>query len=57
MGRLVEWDGRTSKAHRTDIRKFTGFRECSVDDEVVVGDEGKPPGAASAIGQGEEELH
>ncbi|MBB5781862.1 Tn3 family transposase [Nonomuraea jabiensis] len=29
---LYEWDGRTSKAHRTDIRDFTGFRECGVDD-------------------------
>ncbi len=27
-----EWDGRTSKAHRTDIRDYTGFRECGVDD-------------------------
>jgi hypothetical protein len=25
---FYEWDGRTSKAHRTDIRTFTGFREC-----------------------------
>ncbi|WP_171075339.1 DUF4158 domain-containing protein [Nonomuraea basaltis] len=29
---FYEWDGRTSKDHRTDIRKFTGFRECGVDD-------------------------
>ncbi|MCO6004035.1 DUF4158 domain-containing protein [Actinoallomurus purpureus] len=27
-----EWDGRTIKAHRADIRKFFGFRECSVPD-------------------------
>jgi Domain of unknown function (DUF4158) len=25
---FYEWDGRTSKAHRTDIRAFRGFREC-----------------------------
>ena len=29
---LYEWDGRTIKAHRADIRKFFGFRECSVPD-------------------------
>lgn len=29
---FYEWDGRTSKAHRTDIREFTGFRECGVAD-------------------------
>ncbi|MET8006580.1 Tn3 family transposase [Nonomuraea glycinis] len=29
---FYEWDGRTSKDHRADIRKFTGFRECGVDD-------------------------
>ncbi|MCW2918740.1 MAG: transposase Tn3 family protein [Actinomycetia bacterium] len=29
---LHEWDGRTIKAHRADIRKFFGFRECSVPD-------------------------
>ncbi|MFF5210517.1 DUF4158 domain-containing protein [Streptosporangium sp. NPDC000396] len=29
---LYEWDGRTSKAHRTGIRAFTGFRECGVED-------------------------
>jgi hypothetical protein len=27
-----EWDGRTSKYHRTQIRRFTGFRECAVAD-------------------------
>lgn len=27
---LYGWDGRTIKAHRADIRKFFGFRECSV---------------------------
>ncbi|MGH3769108.1 MAG: DUF4158 domain-containing protein, partial [Pseudonocardiaceae bacterium] len=29
---LYEWDGRTSKYHRTQIRAFTGFRECGVAD-------------------------
>ncbi|MGH3408326.1 MAG: Tn3 family transposase, partial [Streptosporangiaceae bacterium] len=29
---FYEWDGRTSKYHRTQIRAFTGFRECSVAD-------------------------
>ncbi|MGN9788628.1 Tn3 family transposase [Nonomuraea sp. ZG12] len=29
---FYEWDGRTSKDHRTDIRTFTGFRDCGVDD-------------------------
>jgi hypothetical protein len=29
---LYEWDGRTIKAHRTDIRRYFGFRECSVAD-------------------------
>ncbi|GGP14420.1 DUF4158 domain-containing protein [Nonomuraea glycinis] len=29
---FYEWDGRTSKDHRTDIRKFTGFRDCGVED-------------------------
>ncbi|MFI6505443.1 DUF4158 domain-containing protein [Nonomuraea typhae] len=29
---FYEWDGRTSKDHRTDIRKFTGFRDCAVED-------------------------
>ncbi|WP_433327360.1 DUF4158 domain-containing protein [Spirillospora sp. CA-294931] len=29
---LYEWDGRTIKAHRADIRKYFGFRECSVAD-------------------------
>jgi hypothetical protein len=42
VGRLVgvpaeelgqyEWDGRTIKDHRADIRKYFGFRECSVAD-------------------------
>ena len=27
---FYEWDGRTIKAHRADIRKYFGFRECSV---------------------------
>ena len=27
-----EWDGRTIKAHRADIRRYFGFRECSVTD-------------------------
>jgi hypothetical protein len=27
-----EWDGRTSKYHRTQIRRHTGFRECAVAD-------------------------
>ncbi|GAA2636548.1 DUF4158 domain-containing protein [Actinomadura fulvescens] len=30
--RLYEWDGRTIKAHRKDIRKYFGFRECSLAD-------------------------
>ena len=30
--RGYEWDGRTSKYHRTQIRRFTGFRECAVAD-------------------------
>jgi TnpA family transposase len=29
---LYEWDGRTIKAHRADVRKYFGFRECSVPD-------------------------
>ena len=29
---FYEWDGRTIKAHRADIRKYFGFRECSVAD-------------------------
>jgi hypothetical protein len=29
---LYEWDGRTIKAHRADIRKCFGFRECSIAD-------------------------
>ncbi|MFG1703473.1 DUF4158 domain-containing protein [Nonomuraea sp. M3C6] len=29
---LYEWDGRTIKAHRADIRKYFGFRDCSVAD-------------------------
>ncbi|CAI7974472.1 hypothetical protein FRAHR75_1390014 [Frankia sp. Hr75.2] len=29
---LYPWDGRTIKAHRADIRKYFGFRECSVPD-------------------------
>jgi TnpA family transposase len=29
---LYEWDGRTIKAHRADIRRYFGFRECSVGD-------------------------
>jgi TnpA family transposase len=29
---LYEWDGRTIKDHRKDIRDFFGFRECSVAD-------------------------
>ncbi len=29
---LYEWDGRTIKAHRTDVRRYFGFRECSVAD-------------------------
>ena len=29
---FYEWDGRTIKAHRTDIRKYFGFRECSIAD-------------------------
>lgn len=29
---LYEWDGRTIKAHRADIRKYFGFRECSLAD-------------------------
>lgn len=29
---LYEWDGRTIKDHRADIRRFFGFRECSVAD-------------------------
>ncbi|MEZ0070812.1 hypothetical protein ABH927_000143 [Planotetraspora sp. GP83] len=31
-------DGRTIKAHRTDIRKYFGFRECSVADADKAGD-------------------
>ena len=27
---LYEWDGRTIKAHRADVRRYFGFRECSV---------------------------
>ncbi|MFC6083010.1 DUF4158 domain-containing protein [Sphaerisporangium aureirubrum] len=30
--RLYEWDGRTIKAHRGDIRRYFGFRECSLAD-------------------------
>nr|WP_262496178.1 DUF4158 domain-containing protein [Nonomuraea sp. SYSU D8015] len=30
--RLYEWDGRTIKAHRADIRKYFGFRDCTVAD-------------------------
>ena len=29
---FYEWDGRTIKAHRADIRRYFGFRECSVAD-------------------------
>jgi hypothetical protein len=29
---LYEWDGRTIKAHRADIRRYFGFRECSAAD-------------------------
>jgi len=29
---LCEWDGRTIKAHRADVRRYFGFRECSVAD-------------------------
>ena len=29
---FYEWDGRTIKAHRADIRRYFGFRECSVGD-------------------------
>jgi hypothetical protein len=29
---FYEWGGRTIKAHRTDIRRYFGFRECSVAD-------------------------
>jgi hypothetical protein len=29
---LYEWDGRTIKDHRKDIRKYFGFRECSLTD-------------------------
>lgn len=29
---FYEWDGRTIKAHRADIRRHFGFRECSVAD-------------------------
>ncbi len=29
---LYEWDGRTIKAHRADVRRYCGFRECSVAD-------------------------
>ena len=28
----AEWDGRTIKAHRADVRRYFGFRECSVAD-------------------------
>jgi hypothetical protein len=29
---LYEWDGRTIKAHRADVRRYFGFRECTVAD-------------------------
>jgi hypothetical protein len=29
---FYEWDSRTIKAHRADIRRYFGFRECSVGD-------------------------
>ena len=29
---LYEWGGRTIKAHRADVRRYFGFRECSVAD-------------------------
>jgi hypothetical protein len=29
---LYEWDGRTIKAHRADVRRYFGFRECSAAD-------------------------
>jgi Domain of unknown function (DUF4158) len=29
---LYEWDGRMIKAHRADVRRYFGFRECSVAD-------------------------
>ena len=29
---LYEWDGRTIKAHRADVRRYFGFGECSVAD-------------------------
>ena len=35
---LYEWDGRTVKDHRTEIRKYFGFRECSVADSDKAAD-------------------
>jgi hypothetical protein len=35
---LYEWDGRTIKAHRADVRKYFGFRECSVADSDKAAD-------------------
>jgi hypothetical protein len=29
---LYEWDGRTSKEHRSEIRRYFGFRECGLAD-------------------------
>ncbi|HKS44984.1 MAG TPA: Tn3 family transposase [Amycolatopsis sp.] len=29
---FYEWDGRTVEYHRAQVRKFLGFRECTVDD-------------------------
>ncbi|MEU0480018.1 DUF4158 domain-containing protein [Streptosporangium sp. NPDC006013] len=29
---LYEWDGRTSKEHRSEIRRYFGFRECTLAD-------------------------
>ena len=31
---FYEWDGRTIKAHRADVRRDFGFRECSVEDVI-----------------------
>ncbi|GAA1580739.1 hypothetical protein GCM10009678_74300 [Actinomadura kijaniata] len=35
---LYEWDGRTIKDHRKDIRKYFGFRECSLADSEKAAD-------------------
>ena len=29
---FYDWSGRTIKAHRAEVRRVLGFRECSVDD-------------------------